>query len=158
MIAATMVWLRLAHDVQRFLILCPNLIVRDRLEADFRGGRVFLERDLIPPGAIVSAEDFALTTLGGDSRAKASDLFGANVVLANIHQFYRSSATGRQTCGACWKRIGRHSLSSTTRRTTHRRRSTTPHCGISKATTASASAWTPPRHPTARTAGPSIAA
>ena len=96
LIAAAMVWLRLAHDVRRFLILCPNLIVRDRLEADFRSGRVFRDRDLIPPGAIVTADNFALTTLGGDSRASAADLFGANVVLANIHQFYRSSKTGQQ--------------------------------------------------------------
>lgn len=96
LIAAVMVWLRLAHDVQRFLILCPNLIVRDRLESDFRGGRVFEERNLIPPGAIISPDNFALTTLGGTSRASAADLFGANVILANIHQFYRSSKTGQQ--------------------------------------------------------------
>ena len=95
LIAATMVWLRLAHHVQRFVILCPNLIVRDRLEADFRGGKVFTELGLIPPGAIVAAEDFALTTLGGSSAATSSDLFGANVVLANIHQFYRRSTTGQ---------------------------------------------------------------
>lgn len=96
LIAAVMVWLRLAYDVQRFLILCPNLIVRDRLEADFRGGKVFRDRDLIPPEAIITAGDFALTTLGGTSRSSASDLFGANVVLANIHQFYASSKTGQQ--------------------------------------------------------------
>ena len=95
LIAAVMVWLRLAHNVQRFLVLCPNLIVRDRLEADFRTGRVFHERGLIQPGAIVSADDFALTTLGGQSRATASDLFGANVVLANIHQFYEARAENR---------------------------------------------------------------
>ena len=95
LIAAVMVWLRLAHGVQRFLVLCPNLIVRDRLEADFRTGRVFRERGLIPPHAIVSAGDFALTTLGGQSRAAASDLFGANVVLANIHQFYEAQAENR---------------------------------------------------------------
>ena len=95
LIAAVMVWLRLAHDVQRFLVLCPNLIVRDRLELDFRTGRVFHERGLIPPDAIVSADAFALTTLGGQSKATASDLFGANVVLANIHQFYEARAENR---------------------------------------------------------------
>ena len=96
LIAATMVWLRLSHHVQRFVILCPNLIVRDRLESDFRSGRVFTERELIPSEAVVTAENFALTTLGGSSAATASDLFGANVVLANIHQFYRSSITGQE--------------------------------------------------------------
>ena len=95
LIAAAMVWLRHAHGVQRFLILCPNLIVRDRLEDDFRGGKVFRDRGLIPPGEVFSADAFALTTLGGDSKATASDLFGANVVLANIHQFHRSSKAGQ---------------------------------------------------------------
>ena len=96
LIAATMVWLRLAHGVQRFLILCPNLIVRDRLEADFSGGRVFLERGLIPPGDVAQPQNFALTTLGGDSQGHAADLFGSNVTLANIHQFYLNSSTGRE--------------------------------------------------------------
>ena len=100
LIAATMVWLRLAHDVQRFLILCPNLIVRDRLEDDFQQGKVFVDRELIPPDAVVSANDFALTTLGGDSRSTASDLFGSNVVLANIHQFYQNSKTGKRNLAA----------------------------------------------------------
>ena len=124
LIAATMVWLRLAHHVQRFLILCPNLIVRDRLEADFRNGDVFTERGLIPPDAIVSADDFALTTLGGASKATPSALFGAKVVLANIHQFYQSSATGqRNLWGLAAGPTRRRSRSSTTRRTTPPHRS-----------------------------------
>lgn len=95
LIAATMVWLRLSEDVQRYLILCPNLIVRDRLEDDFRDGKVFVDRGLIPPDAVLSASDFALTTLGGSSRSTAAQLFGANVVLANIHQFYESNTSGK---------------------------------------------------------------
>ena len=65
-IAALVAWLRVAHDVQKFALLCPNLIVRDRLEEDFDGGKVFVDRDLIPQGAIVTKGDFALTTLGSD--------------------------------------------------------------------------------------------
>ena len=95
LIAAVMVWLRLAYDVQRFLILCPNLIVRDRLEDDFQAGKVFDDRCLIPPGAVISNDDFALTTLGGQSSSRSTSLFGANVVLANIHQFYTSTHSGR---------------------------------------------------------------
>lgn len=100
LIAATMVWLRLAYDVQRYLILCPNLIVRDRLEDDFHLGKVFVDRELIPPDAVIQAGDFALTTLGGDSKSTASDLFGANVVLANIHQFYESNYSGQRNLSA----------------------------------------------------------
>ena len=94
-IAATMVWLRLAHDVQRFVVLCPNLIVRDRLEDDFENGKVFVDRRLIPPGAIVTKDDFALTTLGSDRPGGWANLLGANVVLGNIHQFYQSNRVGQ---------------------------------------------------------------
>ena len=100
LIAATMVWLRLTYQVQRFLILCPNLIVRDRLETDFKQGKVFTDRDLIPPDAPFSADAFALTTLGGTSSASATDLFGSNVVLSNIHQFYSRSQTGQENLWA----------------------------------------------------------
>ncbi len=93
-IAALMVWLRLAHDIQRFVLLCPNLIVRDRLEDDFQDGKVFADRDLIPKGAIVSKGDFELITLGSDRPSGWANLLGANVILGNIHQFYTSNAAG----------------------------------------------------------------
>ncbi len=99
-IAALMVWLRLAHDVNKFVLLCPNLIVRDRLEHDFQQGKVFVERDLIPPGAIVNKDDFALTTLGGDRPGGWASLLGASVILGNIHQFYGSSASGQSNLSA----------------------------------------------------------
>ncbi len=94
-IAATMTWLRTAHDVQRFVILCPNLIVRDRLEDDFENGRVFTDRDLIPPDSVIDKDDFALTTLGSDRPGGWANLLGSTVILGNIHQFYTSSKTGR---------------------------------------------------------------
>ena len=94
-IAALMVWLRLAHDVQKFLLLCPNLIVRDRLEDDFAAGQVFVARDLIPRGAVVTKDDFALTTLGSDRPGGWANLLGASVILGNIHQFYASNAAGQ---------------------------------------------------------------
>ncbi|MCY4366333.1 MAG: DEAD/DEAH box helicase family protein [Chloroflexi bacterium] len=94
-IAALMVWLRLAHDVYKFLLLCPNLIVRDRLEDDFEHGKVFVDRDLIPKGAFVSKDDFGLTTLGSDRAGGWATLLGANVILGNIHQFYASNTVGQ---------------------------------------------------------------
>ena len=99
-IAALIVWLRLAHDVQKFVLLCPNLIVRDRLEDDFENGKVFTDRDLIPQGAIVSKDDFALTTLGSDHPGGWANLLGASVILGNIHQFYASNASGQSNLSA----------------------------------------------------------
>ncbi len=94
-IAALIVWLRLAHDVQKFLLLCPNLIVRDRLEDDFEHGKVFVDRGLIPQGEIVGKDDFALTTLGGGRPGGWANLLGASVILGNIHQFYASNDSGQ---------------------------------------------------------------
>ena len=99
-IAALMAWLRLAHDVQKFVLLCPNLIVRDRLEDDFDNGKVFVDRDLIPANAIVNKDDFALTTLGSDRPGGWASLLGASVILGNIHQFYTSNAAGQSNLSA----------------------------------------------------------
>ncbi len=101
-IAALIVWLRLAHDVQKFVLLCPNLIVRDRLEEDFQDGRVFSDRGLIPDGAIVGKDDFALTTLGSGRPGGWANLLllEEGVILGNIHQFYTSNAAGQSNLSA----------------------------------------------------------
>lgn len=94
-IAALMAWLKHAHNTQKFLIICPNLIVRDRLEDDFQNGKVFVDRDLISPNSNFTKDDFALTVLGGDRESGLSSLLGADVILGNIHQFYTSNRSGQ---------------------------------------------------------------
>ncbi|MDR0535315.1 MAG: DEAD/DEAH box helicase family protein [Puniceicoccales bacterium] len=95
-IAALVAWLRIAHGVQKFVLLCPNLIVRDRLEDDFAGGKVFKARDLLPESAVSSGlGNFDLTTLGSGKDGGWSSLFSASVVLGNIHQFYQSNKSGQ---------------------------------------------------------------
>ena len=93
-IAALIVWLRIAHNVQKSVIVCPNLIVKDRLEDDFKNGKVFRDRGLIPPETAFTKDDFNLTTLGTGDGSGWSSLMGASVVLGNIHQFYTSNASG----------------------------------------------------------------
>jgi len=92
--AAVMAWLRIAHDVRRFVIICPNLIVRDRLTTDFEKGKVFRDRDLLPRDASVSPEDFHLTTLGSSGGGSYMNLLSSSVILGNIHQFYSSNKSG----------------------------------------------------------------
>ncbi len=99
-IAAVVAWLRLAHDVQKFVMLCPNLIVRDRLEDDFEGGKVFSERNLLPDGGPARPEDFGLTTLGSGREGGWASLFSASVILGNIHQFYLSNKSGQSNFSA----------------------------------------------------------
>jgi hypothetical protein len=99
-IAGLVAWLRIAHGVQKFVLLCPNLIVRDRLEDDFQGGKVFRDRDLLPETAVSSGlGNFDLTTLGSGKDGGWSSLFSASVVLGNIHQFYQSNKSGQSNLG-----------------------------------------------------------
>ena len=99
-IAAVIAWLRIACGVQKFVLLCPNLIVRDRLEDDFQGGKVFRDRDLLPDWASCRADDFALTTLGSGKEGGWSSLLSARVILGNIHQFYSSNPSGQSNFSA----------------------------------------------------------
>lgn len=100
-IAALIAWLRIAHGVQKFVLLCPNLIVRDRLEDDFEGGKVFKDRDLLSETAISSGMgNFDLTTLGSGREGGWSGLFSASVILGNIHQFYQSNKSGQSNLSA----------------------------------------------------------
>ena len=99
-IAAIIAWLRISHGVQKFLMLCPNLIVRDRLEEDFEKGKVFKDRDLLPDWSNARPEDFDLTTLGGGKSSGWASFLGASVVLGNIHQFYQSNIAGKTNLSA----------------------------------------------------------
>lgn len=99
-IAALIAWLRITHGVQKFVLLCPNLIVRDRLEDDFEKGKVFKDRVLLPDWSHTRPEDFPLTTLGTGKEGGWSSLFSADVVLGNIHQFYLSNQSGQSNISA----------------------------------------------------------
>jgi type III restriction enzyme len=99
-IAALIAWLRIANGIEKFVLLCPNLIVRDRLEDDFEAGKVFVGRDLIPPWSNVRAADFTLTTLGSGKEGGWASLFSASLVLGNIHQFYQSNKSGQSNLSA----------------------------------------------------------
>ena len=100
LIAAVVAWLRMAHNVQKFVLLCPNLIVRDLLEDDFQAGKVFKDRDLVPEWAHCGASDFVLTTLGSGKEGGWASLFSASVILGNIHQFYLSNKSGQSNLSA----------------------------------------------------------
>lgn len=99
-IGALTAWLRISHNIEKFLIICPNLIVRDRLVSDFKGGKVFVDRDLLPKSSILKPSDFDLTELGGDKGGTYMNLLSAKVVLGNIHQFYATNKSGQSNLAA----------------------------------------------------------
>lgn len=100
LIAAIVAWLRIAKNVKKFVMLCPNLIVRDRLEDDFEEGKVFVDRDLLPEWGHCSPKDFVLTTLGTGKEGGWASLFSSTVILGNIHQFYLSNKSGQSNLSA----------------------------------------------------------
>ena len=82
---AVIAWLKTCHDLHKFVLLCPNTIVRDRLEDDFRDGKVFKDRDLLPEWGHVQPQDFILTTLGSGkdldpnfSPSQLAELYGVS--------------------------------------------------------------------------------
>ncbi len=99
-IAALIAWLRIAHAVEKFLLLCPNLIVRDRLQDDFEKGKVFASRDLLPDWGHAKPDDFTLTTLGSGKDGGMASFLGASIVLGNIHQFYTTNRSGQSHLAA----------------------------------------------------------
>ena len=47
-IGVIVAWLKYAHGISKFVMLCPNTIVRDRLEDDFDNGKVFRDFGFFP--------------------------------------------------------------------------------------------------------------
>jgi superfamily II DNA or RNA helicase len=98
--AALIAWLRVAHQIEKYVLLCPNLIVRDRLEEDFEKGKVFKDRDLLPEWSHAKPSDFTLTTLGAGKDGGWASFLGASIVLGNIHQFYQANKAGQSNVSA----------------------------------------------------------
>lgn len=92
-IAAVMFWLKLAHGVNKFLVLSPNTIVRSRLEADFAGKRVFEKFRIAPRGSQGALNELDAHVMRPG--APPQGMLGSGVILANIQQLYSSSGPNR---------------------------------------------------------------
>jgi type III restriction enzyme len=93
-IGAVIAWLKVCHDLHKFLLLCPNTIVRDRLEDDFRDAKVFRDFGFLPPGTEHYTNQLGLHVMqpgGGPQGIRDS-----GVVLGNIHQLYQSNISGQR--------------------------------------------------------------
>lgn len=93
-IATVIAWLRSSHNVQSFLIMVPNLIVRDRLETDFKDKSVFRKFKLFPPGQEHLINTVDLHTLG--ERGGPQGMLESGIILGNIQQFYQHHITGQR--------------------------------------------------------------
>jgi type III restriction enzyme len=94
MIAAIVAWLKYAHTINKFLLLCPNTIVRDRLEDDFMDAKVFRTFGFFPPGAEHYTNELGLHVL--EQGAVPQGILDNGVVLGNIQQLYQTHITGKR--------------------------------------------------------------
>jgi superfamily II DNA or RNA helicase len=93
-IAAVIAWLKTCHDLHKFLLLCPNTIVRDRLEDDFKDAKVFRDFGFLPPGTEHFTNELGLHVMQPD--APPQGIRDCGIVLGNIHQFYQSNISGQR--------------------------------------------------------------
>ncbi len=93
-IAAVIAWLKSCHDLNKFVLLCPNTIVRDRLEDDFRDTKVFRDFGFFPPGMEHFTNELGLHIM--QPGAAPQGIRDCGVVLGNIQQVYQSNTSGQR--------------------------------------------------------------
>jgi len=97
-IGACIAWLKMCKKLNKFLILVPNLIVKDRLETDFRvmakDKSVFQKFDFFPP-EFKHLED-ELNTHIMEEGASPQGIIESGIILGNIHQVYESHTSGKR--------------------------------------------------------------
>ena len=103
-IAATIAWLRLAHGIRKFVIIVPNLVVRDRLEDDFKDGRIFKKYRLLPQGQEQVLNELGLAVLGGGTGPQ--DILNCGIVLGNVQQFYSTNISGKRNLSFLMNFVG----------------------------------------------------
>jgi len=103
-IGAVIAWLKMAHNLNKFLILVPNLIVRDRLEDDFSQGKVFKKFQLFPEYETHLMNELGLHVLQAGSTPQG--MIESGIILGNIQQFYSSHITGQRNLAYVMDKIG----------------------------------------------------
>jgi superfamily II DNA or RNA helicase len=93
-IGAVIAWLKACHDIHKFVLLCPNTIVRDRLEDDFKDGKVFRDFGFFPQGMEHYTNELGLHVM--EAGAAPQGLRDSGIVLGNIQQLYQSNISGQR--------------------------------------------------------------
>ena len=103
-IAATIFWLKSVHNINKFVILTPNTIVRGRLEYDFKDGTVFKNFGFATKQNEILLNDLGLHMM--QSGQQPQGMLSAGIVLGNIQQMYTSHITGRRNLAYLQQFVG----------------------------------------------------
>ncbi len=107
-IGACIAWLKMCHQIDKFLILVPNLIVRDRLQKDFlitNGEKsVFQTFDFLPKEFVHLENE--LNTHIMEEGASPQGILEAGIILGNIHQLYEINISGKRNLDWFLNKVG----------------------------------------------------
>ncbi len=92
-IAAVIFWLKSAHNINKFVILTPNTIVRARLESDFKDGVVFDKFEFATPQTNMLINELGLHMM--KSGEQPQGMLESGIILGNIQQLYTSGGTNQ---------------------------------------------------------------
>lgn len=92
--AAIILWLKSVHNINKFLILVPNTIVRSRLLSDFKNGHIFEKFGLISSSNKLLLNELDVHTMQPGSQPQG--ILQSGIILANIQQLYMTNITGRR--------------------------------------------------------------
>jgi superfamily II DNA or RNA helicase len=91
-IGAVIAWLKYAQNINKFLIIVPNLIVKDRLEADFKDKDVFMRFNFFPDRQQDYLNELDLHIMGDG--AGPQGIMDSGIILGNVQQLYSSNISG----------------------------------------------------------------
>lgn len=92
-IGAAIAWLKLCHNLHKFLLLCPNTIVRDRLQDDFEGAKIFRDFGFFPESSEHYLKELSLHVM--QPKVGPQGIRDHGIVLGNIQQLYQAHITGQ---------------------------------------------------------------
>ncbi len=107
-IGACIAWLKMAHNIDKFLILVPNIIVRDRLEKDFlpkdNEKSVFEKFDLFPKE--IKHFEHELNAHVLEAGGSPQGILESGIILGNIQQFYEKNISGKRNLDWLLNKVG----------------------------------------------------
>jgi type III restriction enzyme len=103
-IAAVIFWLKSVHNINKFLILTPNTIVRARLVQDFKDGVVFKNFKFATKQNQILLNDLDLHVL--ESGKQPQGMLDSGIILGNIQQMYTTNVSGQRNLAYIQEFVG----------------------------------------------------
>src|SRR3989344_726897 len=111
-IGACVAWLKMCQKLDKFLILVPNLIVRDRLQRDFlvtNGEKsVFQKFDFFPKEFKHLENELSAHVM--EEGASPQGILDSGIIIGNIHQLYESNTSGKRNLDWFLNKVGNFAI------------------------------------------------